>query len=42
MGKNIQKMQAIHGELHFDFIPKTYILPTDHIDLVQEMEKNKD
>jgi hypothetical protein len=30
MNKNISKMQAKYGGSHFNFLPKTYILPKEY------------
>lgn len=30
LSKNIQKMQALHGDHNFDILPKTFILPQDY------------
>ena len=37
--KNITKMQELYGYRHFDFIPKTFILPQDFTRLADEAEK---
>lgn len=39
MNKNISKMQAKHGGSHFNFLPKTYILPKEYELLKEEMQK---
>jgi hypothetical protein len=39
MQRNISKMQARHGLNHFNFIPKTYILPADTSAFTEEAEK---
>lgn len=39
MNKNISKMQAKYGNSHFNFLPKTYILPKEYDLLVEEMRK---
>jgi len=35
MNKNISKMQAKYGGSHFNFLPKTYILPKEY-DLLKD------
>ena len=39
MHRNISKMQAIHGFKNFNFVPKTFILPTDHAQLKEVLFK---
>ena len=40
MYSRMARMQAMYGEKHFNFIPKTYILPKELSSLVDCMEKN--
>jgi hypothetical protein len=42
MYKQVSKMREIHGQKHFNFIPKTYLLPNEFAYLEAEMEKDKD
>ena len=37
---NMNRMNSIYGDEHFDFVPKTYNLPKEYDGLVDEMEKN--
>jgi hypothetical protein len=39
MHRNISKMQARHGMNHFNFIPKTYILPSETSTFLEDSEK---
>ncbi len=41
MYQNLARMQGIHGERHFPFIPKTFILPQEFGELAEEMDKHK-
>jgi len=40
--KNMMKMQSLYGYRHFDFVPKTYVLPQEFVQLSEEMERNPD
>ena len=40
--KNLSRMQAIHGLKHFQFVPKTYLIPQDAPDLTAEIDANPD
>ena len=42
MYKSISKLREMHGAKHFNFIPKTFILPNEFVYLEAEMEKDKD
>ena len=42
MYKQVSKMREIHGAKHFNFIPKTYLLPNEFAYLEAEMEKDKE
>lgn len=42
MYSRMARMQAMYGDKHFRFIPKTFILPKEHSMLVDYMEKNPD
>jgi glutathione synthase/RimK-type ligase-like ATP-grasp enzyme len=35
-------MQTIYGGNHFNFIPKTFILPKEYIFLIDEMKANRE
>ena len=35
-------MREIHGAKHFNFIPKTFLLPNEMVYLEAEMERDKD
>ncbi|KAK7864100.1 hypothetical protein R5R35_002743 [Gryllus longicercus] len=39
--KNIEKMQHAKGAKHFDFIPQTFVMPTDFRDLCSNHYRNK-
>jgi len=39
MYKTIAKLAEIHGQKHFMFLPKTYILPNEYQYLQQDMQK---
>ena len=41
MYRNLARMEAIHGNRHYDFLPKTFLLPNEAILASEEMEKNK-
>ena len=41
MYKNLARMQSQYGARHFDFIPKTFILPNELGELAEEMEKDR-
>lgn len=41
MNRNISKMQIRCGISNFNFVPKTYILPSEQSLLVDDYEKNK-
>lgn len=36
----MNRMNALHGDLHYNFYPKTYSLPKEHAMCVEEMENN--
>ena len=40
LSKNMTKMQSLYGFRHFDFVPKTFVLPQDFTQLSEEMEKD--
>jgi hypothetical protein len=40
MYKTIAKLSEIHGQKHFMFLPKTYILPKEFDYLQQDMAKD--
>lgn len=42
MYKQVSKMREIHGQKHFNFIPKTFLLPNEFVYLESEMEKDKE
>eukprot|EP01022_Parablepharisma_sp_SALTPOND_P014233 TRINITY_DN191_c0_g1_i1.p1 TRINITY_DN191_c0_g1~~TRINITY_DN191_c0_g1_i1.p1 ORF type:complete len:624 (-),score=34.24 TRINITY_DN191_c0_g1_i1:6279-8150(-) len=42
LSKNMTRMQSIHGARHFDFVPKSFVLPQDFPQLSEEMDKNPD
>ena len=42
MYKQVSKMREIHGAKHFNFIPKTFLLPNEYIYLEAEMDKDKE
>jgi hypothetical protein len=35
-------MREIHGAKHFNFIPKTFLLPNEFVYLEAEMDKDKE
>eukprot|EP00826_Nyctotherus_ovalis_P005673 TRINITY_DN1128_c0_g12_i3.p1 TRINITY_DN1128_c0_g12~~TRINITY_DN1128_c0_g12_i3.p1 ORF type:complete len:493 (+),score=145.01 TRINITY_DN1128_c0_g12_i3:330-1808(+) len=37
--KNVSKMQALYGHRHFDFVPKTFVLPQEMPLLLEEEER---
>jgi hypothetical protein len=41
MNERIARMESIHGKRHFNFMPKTYVLPKEADLLQAEMEENK-
>lgn len=42
MYKQVSRMREIHGQKHFNFIPKTFLLPNEFAYLEAEMEKDKE
>ncbi|CDW91499.1 tubulin-tyrosine ligase family protein [Stylonychia lemnae] len=42
MYKQVSRMREIHGQKHFNFIPKTFLLPNEFVYLEAEMEKDKE
>ncbi len=40
--RNTAKMQALYGYRHFDFVPKTFVLPQEFAQLEEEMGKDPD
>ena len=40
--KHIARMQTLHGARHFDFVPKTFILPNETHLLSEEMDRKPD
>ena len=42
MYKSVSKMREIHGAKHFNFIPKTFLLPNEFVYLEAEMERDKE
>jgi tubulin polyglutamylase TTLL5 len=42
MYSRMARMQAMYGEKHFNFIPKTFILPKEYTSLIDCMSKDKD
>lgn len=40
MYKHLAQMNEKHGSKHFDFVPKSYVLPHDMSDLQESMAKN--
>ena len=42
MYKSVSKLREMHGAKHFNFIPKTYLLPNEFVYLEAEMEKDKE
>jgi tubulin polyglutamylase TTLL5 len=42
MYKQVSKMREIHGHKHFNFIPKTFLLPNEYAYLEAEMERDKE
>ena len=38
--ENMNRMNSLHGDAHYDFVPKTYNLPKEHTMLVEEMERD--
>ena len=42
MYKQVSRMREIHGHKHFNFIPKTFLLPNEFAYLEAEMEKDKE
>lgn len=40
--KNMTKMQSIYGFRHFDFVPKTFVLPQEFPQLSEEMDSSPD
>ena len=41
MYKLLARMQEMHGVRHFNFVPKTFILPNEMQRLQEEMDKDK-
>lgn len=42
MFKNVQRMQHNFGRKGFDFLPQTYVMPTDSTTLISDMYKHPD
>lgn len=40
VSENMNRMNSLHGDQHYDFYPKTYNLPKEHAMCVEEMERN--
>ena len=38
----MSKLREIHGQKHFNFIPKTFLLPNEYVYMEAEMEKDRD
>ena len=38
--ENMNRMNSLHGDAHYDFVPKTFNLPKEHAILIEEMERD--
>lgn len=41
MNRNVSKMAISHGVQHFNFVPKTYLIPSEMSLFLEDAEKNK-
>ena len=39
--KRLSRMQVLHGQRHFAFVPKTYILPNESSLLAEDLQREK-
>ena len=41
MNRNVSKMAITHGVQHFNFVPKTYLIPSEMSQFLEDAEKSK-